>query len=153
MAEPISAKKYQTLVTLIGVDPTAIDSSRFRPVAGRRAGGGRLPFARSFSTLLRRAQEVTTFHRCGHSRMRPALLERYTLRDAKARLSEILDRAAQGGEVEIVRHGSKPGRFRILAVEAKDAVRRPGSLKGRITIGEDFDDEDVSLTAAFEGRA
>jgi prevent-host-death family protein len=81
------------------------------------------------------------------------MLERYTLRDAKARLSEILDRAAQGDEVEIVRHGSKPGRFRVLAVEAEDAVRRPGSLKGRITIAADFDDENVSLTAAFEGRA
>jgi prevent-host-death family protein len=81
------------------------------------------------------------------------MLERYTLRDAKARLSEILDRVSRGDEVEIIRHGSKPGRFRILAVETGDAVRRPGSLKGRISISEDFDDEDASLTAAFEGRS
>lgn len=86
-------------------------------------------------------------------RRRLATLERLIVRDAKARLSEIPDRAARGGESEIVRRVSKPGRFRVLAVDPDDAVRRPGSLKGRISVGDDLDDEDASLTRASEGRS
>lgn len=81
------------------------------------------------------------------------MLERYTVRDAKARLSELLDRVAQGEEVEIVRRSARGGRFRILAVHGDDTLRKPGALKGRIAIGEHFDEEDAALTAAFEGRA
>ena len=37
----------------------------------------------------------------------------YTLRDAKARLSELLDLAAAGSVVEITRQGAKRGRFKL----------------------------------------
>lgn len=77
---------------------------------------------------------------------------RVTLRDAKARLSEILDAAAAGEEVEILRKGAKRDRFRIVLVEGSGALRRPGALKGRIGVPEGFDDEDGDLVAAFEGR-
>ncbi len=77
--------------------------------------------------------------------------EVFTSRDAKARLSELLDRVAAGDEIEIVRRGAGGGRFRILAVEASGAARRPGRLKGRIAIPPDFDEEDPEIVAAFEG--
>ena len=78
--------------------------------------------------------------------------ETYTLRDAKARLSEILDLVAAGVDVEITRQGEKRGRFRIISADAGFGARRPGALKGRIRIPDSFDDEDAEIIADFEGR-
>ena len=78
--------------------------------------------------------------------------ETYTLRDAKARLSEILDLVAAGVDVEITRQGEKRGRFRIISADAGFGARRPGALKGRIAIPDSFDDEDAEIIADFEGR-
>ena len=75
----------------------------------------------------------------------------HTVREAKAHLSELLDRAARGEEVEIVRRGAKPGRFRLLAVEAGEALRAPGALRGAFTVPEDFDAPDPQLAKLFEG--
>lgn len=76
----------------------------------------------------------------------------FTLREAKARLSEILDLVAAGEAVEITRQGSKKGRFRITSVEGPFGGRRPGALADRIRIPDDFDDEDPEILADFEGR-
>lgn len=78
--------------------------------------------------------------------------ETYTLRDAKARLSEILDLVAAGVDVEITRQGEKRGRFRIISADAGFGARRPGALKDRIRIPDSFDDEDAEIIADFEGR-
>ena len=75
----------------------------------------------------------------------------FTLRDAKARLSELLDRVLAGESVEIVRRGAGRGRFRILLCEPGQGVRRPGALRGQITIPADFDAEDPELIGDFEG--
>ena len=75
----------------------------------------------------------------------------YTLREAKAQLSALLDMVAEGEDVEILRQRGKRGRFRIVMVEADGALRRPGALKDDIGLPEDFDAEDPALTAAFEG--
>jgi antitoxin (DNA-binding transcriptional repressor) of toxin-antitoxin stability system len=74
----------------------------------------------------------------------------YTLRDAKARLSALLDLADAGELVEISRDGGRKGRYRILLVEPGEVLRKPGALKGKIWIADDFDAEDPELTAAFE---
>ena len=74
-----------------------------------------------------------------------------SLRDAKARLSEILDRVAAGEQIEIVRKGAKPGRFRILPADGAARLRRPGALQGKIVIPDDFDAEDPELVTLFEG--
>ena len=79
-------------------------------------------------------------------------MDSFTLREAKAKLSLLLDRAASGEEIEIRRGGPKGGRFRLVLVEAEDTLRRPGALKGQIGISEDFDAEDAEITAGFEGR-
>ncbi len=78
--------------------------------------------------------------------------ETYTLRDAKARLSEILDLVSAGVEVEITRQGEKRGRFRIVPSDASFGSRLPGALKGRITVPKDFEDEQPDIVADFEGR-
>lgn len=74
----------------------------------------------------------------------------YSLRDAKARLSELLDLAAAGNVVEITRQGTKRGRFKLVSVDGTFGQRRPGALKGRIVVPDTFDDEDPDIIADFE---
>ena len=78
------------------------------------------------------------------------LQSEYTLREAKARLSEILDLVAAGVPVEITRQGAKRGRFKIIPVDPDFRSRMPGALKGRISIPANFDDEDPDILDEFE---
>ncbi len=55
----------------------------------------------------------------------------FTLREAKAKLSQLLDLAAAGEEVEIFRKGGRHDRFRIIGIDVQGTLRRPGALKGR----------------------
>ena len=63
-----------------------------------------------------------------------ALTTKVSLREAKARLSELLDSASAGEEVEIVR-----------------GVTRPGALEGKIAMPPDFDAEDAEIIELFSG--
>ncbi len=74
----------------------------------------------------------------------------FSLRNAKARLSELLDLAAAGNVVEITRQGAKKGRFSLASVDGTFGQRRPGALKGRIVVPDTFDDEDPDIIADFE---
>lgn len=78
--------------------------------------------------------------------------KQFTLREAKARLSEILDLAAAGVAVEITRQGAKRGRFKLIPADAEFGKRMPGALKGKIFIPDDFDKEDPEIVADFEGH-
>ena len=55
---------------------------------------------------------------------------------AKTHLSRLLERAAQGEEVIIGRNGKPVARL----VPYRAQRRAPGRLKGKIVIGDDFDD-------------
>ena len=79
--------------------------------------------------------------------------KQFTLREAKARLSEILDMAAAGVPVEITRQGPKRGRFKLIPSDGEFGKRTPGALKGKIIIPDNFDDEDPDILADFEGSA
>ena len=74
----------------------------------------------------------------------------FTLRDAKAHLSELLDLAAAGNVLEITRQGTKKGRFNLVSVDGTFGQRRPDALQGRIVVPESFDDEDPDIIADFE---
>ena len=74
----------------------------------------------------------------------------FTLREAKARLSEILDLVAAGVPVEITRRGAKKGCFRIISTEGTFEIRSPGALKNKITIADGFDEEDPEIVGDFE---
>ena len=80
------------------------------------------------------------------------MMQEYTLREAKARLSELLDLAAVGFGIEITRQGAKKGRFKLVPSEGTFGLRQPGALKGEIGIPDDFDAEDEDIVAGFEGR-
>lgn len=67
------------------------------------------------------------------------------LREAKAHLSELIDRVEDGETLTLTRHGKPVARI-VPVVE-----RRPGLLKGRIGMAADFDATPDWLTAAFEG--
>jgi prevent-host-death family protein len=62
-----------------------------------------------------------------------------TISEAKARLSQLIRRACQGEEIVIAR-GSKP-LVRLVSVMGKPArTRKPGALKGRLFVPDDFFD-------------
>ncbi len=68
--------------------------------------------------------------------------------EAKTHLSRVLERVARGEEIVIAKNGKPVARL----VPIEPARRRPGRLKGRLTVGRDFDDPlPASLLEAFEG--
>jgi prevent-host-death family protein len=70
--------------------------------------------------------------------------------EAKTTLSKLLEEVERGGEVVIARNGKPVAR--LVPVPRKP--RRPGSLKGRITMRRDFDDPlPDDLLEAFSGDA
>lgn len=65
--------------------------------------------------------------------------ERYVnIAEAKARLSELVDKAAQGEEILIARD-HKPV-ARLVSVARAHGPRTPGSAKGQVWIAPDFDE-------------
>jgi prevent-host-death family protein len=66
-------------------------------------------------------------------------MAQFNLYEAKAKLSSLVEKAAQGEEVVIAKAG-KP-RVRLVPVREAGSVRRPGRAKGRIRIAADFDAE------------
>jgi antitoxin (DNA-binding transcriptional repressor) of toxin-antitoxin stability system len=54
----------------------------------------------------------------------------------KTYLSRLLDRVAQGEETLLARNGIPVARL----VPARPVTRRPGALRGRITMSPEFDD-------------
>ena len=78
-------------------------------------------------------------------------MKQIPLRQAMARLSELLDRAQSGEEVVISRHGKAVAK--LVGYAPKRAKRRLGILRGKIKFRKDWDDplpEDI--LAVFEGR-
>jgi prevent-host-death family protein len=70
---------------------------------------------------------------------------------AKARLPELIERAARGEEIVLSRAG-KP-RARLVPLDtSRKALRVPGKGKGRFRITRDFDEPlPAEVLAAFEG--
>lgn len=68
--------------------------------------------------------------------------------EAKTHLSRLLERVEQGEEIVIARNNQPIARL----VAHATPERRPGSLRGRIRIAEDFDEPlPDELTDAFGG--
>ena len=79
------------------------------------------------------------------------MTRRYNLYEAKTRLSELVDRAAGGEEIVVAKAG-KP-KARLVPVLARTTPRRPGGWRGKIWVGEDFDEPlPPRVRAAFLGR-
>jgi len=74
------------------------------------------------------------------------------LYQAKAKLSELVDRAAAGEEIVIARHGRPVAR--LVAYKLRGRKRRKlGLLAGKWNVPDDFDDPlPADVLDAFEGR-
>lgn len=73
------------------------------------------------------------------------------LHEAKARLSELVDRAQSGEEVVISRHGRAVAK--LVGYAPKRARRFGGALRGKIKFRKGWDDPlPEHILAAFEGR-
>ena len=72
------------------------------------------------------------------------------IHEAKSRLSELLRRVAAGEEVVIARAGKPVAR--LLPFDTPPAPRVPGTAKGLISIGDDFDEPlPEGVLEEFEG--
>ena len=79
-----------------------------------------------------------------------ALRKPVNIADAKARLPELVERAARGEEIVIARSGRPRARLVPLATQKP---RIPGSGSGQWEIAGDFNAPlPAALMAAFEGR-
>ncbi len=73
------------------------------------------------------------------------------IHEAKTHLSQIIERVA-GGESVIIGKAGKP--MAVLSPYASThKPRKPGSMKGRIRIADDFDAADELIADLFEGVA
>lgn len=73
----------------------------------------------------------------------------FNVRDAKTHFSRLLDKVENGEEVVIKKSGRPVAKLVRIAVEP----RKPGRLKGRIRIGDDFDAPlPEEILAAFRGE-
>jgi antitoxin (DNA-binding transcriptional repressor) of toxin-antitoxin stability system len=73
------------------------------------------------------------------------------MHEAKSRLSELGELVWKGDTVVIARAG-KPY-LDLLPHRPERSERKPGQLKGKISIAADFDVTPPEVIAAFEGRA
>ncbi len=70
------------------------------------------------------------------------------LYEAKTRLSELVDRAADGEEIVIGKYGKPMARL-VPYTQVADVPRTPGAWAGRVVIHDDFDDLPDDLAEAF----
>ncbi|HEX4600390.1 MAG TPA: type II toxin-antitoxin system prevent-host-death family antitoxin [Gemmatimonadales bacterium] len=80
--------------------------------------------------------------------------KRWNLADAKAHLSELVERAARGEEIVIAFRGTPRARLVPLDASARRALRIPGQRLGRFQTGDDFNDPlPAEVLVAFLERA
>lgn len=71
------------------------------------------------------------------------------MHEAKTQLSKLGEKAWEGESVVIAKSG-KPY-LDLIPHRERQVDRKPGRLRGRISIAEDFDQTPADLVAAFEG--
>lgn len=78
-------------------------------------------------------------------------METVNIHEAKTHLSRLIEEVASGKEVVIARAGKPVAR---LVPYLSQPERRPGSMKGRLVVPDDFDDPlSEELLDLFEGKA
>jgi prevent-host-death family protein len=78
------------------------------------------------------------------------MTETINLYQAKAKLSQLVERAARGEEIVIAKAG-KP-KARLVPLQTTRLRREPKNLLGITYIAEDFDDPMPEIEDAFEGK-
>ena len=84
--------------------------------------------------------------------MKRLSLQTVNIHEAKTHLSRLIEEVNQGTSEVIIAKAGKP-LVRLVRLESPKPVRKPGFLKGRIKIADDFDEPlPADLLDAFEGR-
>ncbi|MGR9108433.1 MAG: type II toxin-antitoxin system Phd/YefM family antitoxin [Gammaproteobacteria bacterium] len=78
------------------------------------------------------------------------MMKQVNVHEAKTRLSRLLEQVESGEEIVIARNG-KPVALLSRYIPVSHVPRRPGRLKGRIRIAEDFDAPDSMTDALLNG--
>ena len=74
------------------------------------------------------------------------------IRQARTQLSRLIERVAGGEEIIIAKSGKPVAR--LVPYAAKGAVRRPGTMRGKIRIKRNFDKPlPKELLDSFEGKS
>lgn len=69
--------------------------------------------------------------------------------DAKTHLSQLLDQVAHGEDIIIGKSGKPVAR--LIPFKGPTEPRKPGALKGKIKIADDFDELPEEILRAFYG--
>jgi prevent-host-death family protein len=72
------------------------------------------------------------------------------MHEAKTHLSRLVARAADGEDIVIAKAGKPVAR--LVPYAERTEPRKPGGLKGKIWIADDFDETPQWLIDAFEGN-
>lgn len=78
-------------------------------------------------------------------------MQTINIHEAKTQFSKLIEAVSHGEEIIIAKAG-KPA-AKLVPVQAQRPIRKPGALKGKMKIADDFDaplPDDVQ--AAFEGK-
>jgi prevent-host-death family protein len=79
-------------------------------------------------------------------------MNKVNIHQAKTQFSRLVELAASGEEIIIAKSGKPVAR--LVAYAIKGAVRRPGSMRGKIRIKKNFDTPlPKELLGAFEGKS
>jgi prevent-host-death family protein len=73
------------------------------------------------------------------------------IQEAKTQLSKLVERAARGEEIILVRAGKAVAR--LTAYVEKPHARKPGIWKGKVVFPKGFDELPPALKRAFRGDA
>lgn len=72
----------------------------------------------------------------------------YGIGEAKTQLSKLVHRA-EGGEEIVLRRGRRPVARLVAIAEEPKAKRKPGRMRGRISMREDFDEWPPDIARAL----
>ncbi len=130
--------------------PGAVSRMHLKPTrvarASRTIGGARR--TSSFHLTLRSLRIQTRLSLV----MKRLSLQTVNIHEAKTHLSRLIEEVNQGTSEVIIAKAGKP-LVRLVRLESPKPVRKPGFLKGRIKIADDFDEPlPADLLDAFEGR-
>lgn len=64
-------------------------------------------------------------------------MRQINIHEAKTHLSQLVEDAARGDDIVIAKAGKPVAR--LVGIDQSRTPRRPGALKGRVTIADDFD--------------
>ena len=74
------------------------------------------------------------------------------IHEAKTHLSKLLEEVSKGGEIVIAKSGKPVAK--LTSISPTKPIRKPGFLKGKIKIADDFDAPlPDDILDAFEGKS